>query len=161
PSLKEVLTETYGVIIYQEQVMKIAQILAGYSLGEADLLRRAMGKKKKEEMDFQRLRFVKGASEKGVPESQSGSIFDLVAACACYGRNKSYAGGDALISVQPGWLKANHPVECCGSSMSLDLSNPGRPAGFYQDCRRLEVPVRAPDINRSSADFDGAWKDGQ
>lgn len=161
PSLTEVLTETYGVIIYQEQVMKIAQILAGYSLGEADLLRRAMGKKKKEEMDEQRLRFVKGASEKGVPEAQSGSIFDLVAKFAGYGFNKSHAAAYALISFQTGWLKANHPVEFMAASMSLDLSNTDKLAVFYQDCRRFGVPVKAPDVNRSSADFDVAWEDGQ
>ncbi|WP_312685306.1 DNA polymerase III subunit alpha [Brevundimonas nasdae] len=159
PSLTEVLTETYGVIIYQEQVMKIAQILAGYSLGEADLLRRAMGKKKKEEMDFQRLRFVKGALEKDVPEAQSGSIFDLVAKFAGYGFNKSHAAAYALISFQTGWLKANHPVEFFAASMSLDLSNTDKLAVFYQDARRFEVPVLAPDINRSSADFDVAWDD--
>ncbi|WP_092308546.1 DNA polymerase III subunit alpha [Brevundimonas viscosa] len=161
PSLKEVLTETYGVIIYQEQVMKIAQILAGYSLGEADLLRRAMGKKKKEEMDFQRARFIKGASEKGVPEEQSGGIFDLVAKFAGYGFNKSHAAAYALISFQTGWLKANHPVEFMAASMSLDLSNTDKLAVFYQDCRRFEVPVKAPDVNRSSADFDVAREDGQ
>jgi len=161
PSLKDVLTETYGVIIYQEQVMKIAQVLAGYSLGEADLLRRAMGKKKKEEMDFQRLRFVKGASEKDVPEEQSGSIFDLVAKFAGYGFNKSHAAAYALISFQTGWLKANHPVEFFAASMSLDLSNTDKLAVFYQDCRRFEIPVLAPDINRSSGDFDVAWDDGQ
>ena len=160
PSLTEVLTETYGVIIYQEQVMKIAQVLAGYSLGEADLLRRAMGKKKKEEMDFQRARFIKGASEKGVPEEQSGGIFDLVAKFAGYGFNKSHAAAYALISFQTGWLKANHPVEFMAASMSLDLSNTDKLAVFYQDCRRFEVPIRSPDVNRSSADFDVAWEEG-
>ncbi|MDY6924565.1 MAG: DNA polymerase III subunit alpha [Pseudomonadota bacterium] len=160
PSLTEVLTETYGVIIYQEQVMKIAQVLAGYSLGEADLLRRAMGKKKKEEMDFQRARFIKGASEKGVPEEQSGGIFDLVAKFAGYGFNKSHAAAYALISFQTGWLKANHPVEFMAASMSLDLSNTDKLAVFYQDCRRFEVPIRSPDVNRSSADFDVAYDDG-
>ncbi len=161
PSLKEVLTETYGVIIYQEQVMKIAQILAGYSLGEADLLRRAMGKKKKEEMDFQRARFIKGALEKSVPESQSGSIFDLVAKFAGYGFNKSHAAAYALISFQTGWLKANHPVEFFAASMSLDLSNTDKLAVFYQDAKRFDVPVLPPDINRSSADFDVAWEEGR
>ena len=161
PSLKEVLTETYGVIIYQEQVMKIAQILAGYSLGEADLLRRAMGKKKKEEMDFQKLRFIKGASEKDVPEQQSDSIFELVAKFAGYGFNKSHAAAYALISDQTGWLKANHPVEFFAASMSLDLSNTDKLAVFYQDARKFEVPVRAPDVNRSSADFDVAFEDGK
>ena len=159
PSLTEVLTETYGVIIYQEQVMKIAQILAGYSLGEADLLRRAMGKKKKEEMDFQRARFIKGALEKSVPETQSGSIFDLVAKFAGYGFNKSHAAAYALISFQTGWLKANHPVEFFAASMSLDLSNTDKLAVFYQDAKRFDVPVLPPDINRSSADFDVAWDD--
>jgi DNA polymerase-3 subunit alpha len=161
PTLQETLSETYGVIIYQEQVMKIAQILAGYSLGEADLLRRAMGKKKKEEMDFQRARFIAGASEKGVSEQQSGGIFDLVAKFAGYGFNKSHAAAYALISFQTGWLKANHPVEFMAASMSLDLSNTDKLAVFYQDCRRFEVPVKAPDVNRSSADFDVEWSEGK
>ncbi len=161
PTLKETLSETYGVIIYQEQVMKIAQILAGYSLGEADLLRRAMGKKKKEEMDFQRARFIAGASEKGVPEAQSGGIFDLVAKFAGYGFNKSHAAAYALISFQTGWLKANHPVEFMAASMSLDLSNTDKLAVFYQDARRFGVKVERPDVNRSSADFDVAWTDGE
>ncbi|ADL01814.1 DNA polymerase III, alpha subunit [Brevundimonas subvibrioides ATCC 15264] len=160
PSLTEVLTETYGVIIYQEQVMKIAQILAGYSLGEADLLRRAMGKKKKEEMDFQKARFIKGASEKSVPEQQSDSIFELVAKFAGYGFNKSHAAAYALISYQTGWLKANHPVEFFAASMSLDLSNTDKLAVFYQDARKFGVPVRAPDVNTSSADFDVTWEEG-
>ncbi len=161
PTLTEVLKETYGVIIYQEQVMQIAQILAGYSLGEADLLRRAMGKKKKEEMDVQRARFLSGAVEKGVDEAKAGSIFDLVAEFAGYGFNKSHAAAYALISFQTGWLKANHPVEFMAASMSLDLSNTDKLAVFYQDCRRFEVPVVAPDVNRSSADFDVEWTDGK
>jgi DNA polymerase-3 subunit alpha len=159
PSLEPVLRETYGVIVYQEQVMQIAQILAGYSLGEADLLRRAMGKKKKEEMDQQRLRFVAGAKDKGVPEVQSGSIFDLVAKFAGYGFNKSHAAAYALISFQTGYLKANHPVEFFAGSMSLDLSNTDKLAVFYQDARRFGVRIRPPDVNRSEADF--AVKDGE
>jgi DNA polymerase-3 subunit alpha len=154
PSLEPVLKETYGVIIYQEQVMQIAQILSGYSLGEADLLRRAMGKKKKEEMDQQRVRFVSGASERGVPAEQSGGIFDLVAKFAGYGFNKSHAAAYALIAYQTAWLKANAPVEFFAASMSLDLSNTDKLAVFYQDARRFGVPVRAPDINRSGADFE-------
>lgn len=160
PSLKETLSETYGVIIYQEQVMKIAQILAGYSLGEADLLRRAMGKKKKEEMDVQKARFIKGASEKSVPEQQSDGIFELVAKFAGYGFNKSHAAAYALISYQTGWLKANHPVEFFAASMSLDVSNTDKLAVFYQDARKFGVPVRAPDVNASSADFDVTWEEG-
>ncbi|MBX7247680.1 MAG: DNA polymerase III subunit alpha [Caulobacteraceae bacterium] len=154
PSLEPVLRETYGVIVYQEQVMQIAQILAGYSLGQADLLRRAMGKKKKEEMDEQRVLFIAGALDKGVPEKQSGAIFDLVAKFAGYGFNKSHAAAYALIAYQTGWLKANHPVEFMAASMSLDISNTDKLAVFYQDARRFGVRVRAPDINRSQADFD-------
>jgi DNA polymerase-3 subunit alpha len=154
PMLEPVLKETYGVIVYQEQVMQIAQILAGYSLGQADLLRRAMGKKKKEEMDAQKAMFVKGASEKGVPAKQSDSIFELVAKFAGYGFNKSHAAAYALIAYQTGWLKANHPVEFFAASMSLDIANTDKLAVFYQDARRFGVKVRAPDINRSKADFD-------
>lgn len=154
PSLETVLKETYGVIVYQEQVMQIAQILAGYSLGEADLLRRAMGKKKKEEMDLQKIRFVSGAKDKGVPEEQSGSIFELVAKFAGYGFNKSHAAAYAFISYQTAWLKANTPVEFFAASMSLDLSNTDKLAVFHQDARRFGVTVRAPDVNRSGADFE-------
>ena len=153
PSLEPILKETYGVIIYQEQVMQIAQVLSGYSLGEADLLRRAMGKKKKEEMDAQKARFASGAAAKGVDPNQAGSIFELVAKFAGYGFNKSHAAAYALISYQTAWLKANTPVEFFAASMSLDLSNTDKLAVFYQDARRFGVKVRAPDINRSSADF--------
>jgi DNA polymerase-3 subunit alpha len=154
PSLEVVLKETYGVIVYQEQVMQIAQILAGYSLGEADLLRRAMGKKKKEEMDLQKIRFVAGAKDKSVPEEQSGSIFELVAKFAGYGFNKSHAAAYALIAYQTAWLKANTPVEFLAASMSLDLSNTDKLAVFHQDARRFSITVRAPDVNRSGADFE-------
>jgi DNA polymerase-3 subunit alpha len=154
PSLEPVLKETYGIIVYQEQVMQIAQILAGYSLGEADLLRRAMGKKKKEEMDLQKARFVSGAVERGVAAKQADAIFDLVAKFAGYGFNKSHAAAYALIAYQTGWLKANRPVEFFAASMSLDLSNTDKLAVFYQDARRMGVKVRAPDINRSCADFE-------
>ncbi len=159
PSLEPILKETYGVIIYQEQVMQIAQVLSGYSLGEADLLRRAMGKKKKEEMDAQKARFASGAADKGVDPDQARSIFELVAKFAGYGFNKSHAAAYALISYQTAWLKANTPVEFFAASMSLDLSNTDKLAVFYQDARRFGVAVRSPDINRSSADFavdDGA-----
>jgi DNA polymerase-3 subunit alpha len=154
PSLEPVLKETYGVIIYQEQVMQIAQILAGYSLGEADLLRRAMGKKKKEEMDAQKARFVSGAAEKHVPAAQADFIFELVAKFAGYGFNKSHAAAYALIAYQTGWLKANAPVEFFAASMSLDISNTDKLALFYQDARRFGVKIRPPDINRSGADFE-------
>jgi DNA polymerase-3 subunit alpha len=154
PSLAEILNETYGVIIYQEQVMQIAQVLSGYSLGEADLLRRAMGKKKKEEMDFQKARFVSGAVERGVNGEQADFIFELVAKFAGYGFNKSHAAAYAVIAYQTGWLKANAPVEFFAASMSLDISNTDKLAVFYQDARRFGVKVRAPDINRSGSDFE-------
>jgi DNA polymerase-3 subunit alpha len=154
PTLEPVLKETFGIVVYQEQVMQIAQILAGYSLGEADLLRRAMGKKKPEEMAQQKARFVAGASEKGVPPAQATSIFDLVEKFAGYGFNKSHAAAYAMISYQTGWLKANAPVEFMAASMSLDISNTDKLAVFYQDARRSNVSIRPPDVNRSGADFE-------
>ena len=154
PSLEAVLKETYGVIVYQEQVMQIAQILAGYSLGEADLLRRAMGKKKKEEMDQQRARFISGAEKNGITAERSGFIFDLVDKFAGYGFNKSHAAAYAVVSYQTAWLKANAPVEFFAASMSLDISNTDKLAVFYQDAKRFGVPVRPPDVNRSHADFE-------
>ena len=154
PSLEPILKETYGVIIYQEQVMQIAQVLSGYSLGEADLLRRAMGKKKKEEMDFQKARFVAGASDQGVDPAQADFIFELVAKFAGYGFNKSHAAAYAMIAYQTGWLKANRPVEFFAASMSLDLSNTDKLAVFYQDAKRFGVKILPPDINRSGADFE-------
>jgi DNA polymerase-3 subunit alpha len=154
PLLEPVLAETYGIIVYQEQVMQIAQILAGYSLGEADLLRRAMGKKKKEEMDQQRARFLSGATERGVAAAQADLIFELMARFAGYGFNKCHAAPYALIAYQTGWLKANAPVEFFAASMSLDISNSDKLAVFYQDARRMGVTIRAPNVNRSGDDFE-------
>ncbi|RAK52932.1 DNA polymerase III subunit alpha [Phenylobacterium deserti] len=154
PSLAPVLNETYGIIVYQEQVMQIAQILAGYSLGEADLLRRAMGKKKKEEMELQRARFVSGAKEKGVDPDHAGSIFDLVDKFAGYGFNKSHAAAYAYVSYQTGWLKANAPVEFFAASMSLDIANTDKLSVFYQDAKRFGIKINPPCINRSAADFE-------
>ncbi|CAN7236187.1 DNA polymerase III subunit alpha [Phenylobacterium sp. LjRoot225] len=156
PTLAPVLNETYGIIVYQEQVMQIAQILAGYSLGEADLLRRAMGKKKKEEMDQQRARFISGAEANGIPAEQSGGIFDLVDKFAGYGFNKSHAAAYAVVSYQTAWLKANAPVEFFAASMSLDIANTDKLSVFYQDAKRLGVKILAPDVNRSAADFEVA-----
>ncbi len=153
PSLEPVLKETYGVIIYQEQVMQIAQILSGFSLGEADLLRRAMGKKKKEEMDLQRRRFVDGAAERGVPSAKASSIFDLVQKFAGYGFNKSHAAAYAFIAYQTAYLKANHPAAFLAASMSLDRSNTDKLAVFVGEARRSGVRIEAPHINVSEADF--------
>src|SRR5581483_5657739 len=156
PLIDQVLGPTFGVIVYQEQVMKIAQILAGYSLGEADLLRRAMGKKKKAEMDQQRARFLAGAAERGVEEATATLLFDRMEKFAGYGFNKSHAMPYALIAYQTAWLKANAPVEFFAGSMSLDLSNTDKLALFYQDARRAGVALRAPDVNCSGADFEVA-----
>ena len=153
PGLEDVLSDTYGVIVYQEQVMKIAQILAGYSLGEADLLRRAMGKKKQEEMDLQRARFLSGAAERHLAAPDAEDMFDRMAKFAGYGFNKCHAAPYALIAYQTAWLKANTPVEFFAASMSLDLSNTDKLAVFYQDAKRQGVAVLPPDINRSAADF--------
>jgi len=154
PMLEPVLRETYGIIVYQEQVMQIAQILAGYSLGEADLLRRAMGKKKKDEMEQQRARFISGAAQNGVSAAQAGTIFDLVDKFAGYGFNKSHAAAYAVVSYQTAWLKANAPVEFFAASMSLDIANTDKLSVFYQDAKRFGVTIRAPDVNRSGADFE-------
>ena len=159
PGLEDVLSDTYGVIVYQEQVMKIAQILAGYSLGEADLLRRAMGKKKKEEMDLQQARFLSGAERNGLSKTDAQDMFDRMAKFAGYGFNKCHAAPYALIAYQTAWLKANTPVEFFAASMSLDLSNTDKLAVFYQDAKRQGVTILAPDVNRSQADF--AVEDGQ
>lgn len=152
--IKPVLTETHGVIIYQEQVMQIAQLLSGYSLGEADLLRRAMGKKKPEEMAKQKSRFLAGAKERQVDESLAERIFDLVAEFAGYGFNKSHAAAYAVLAFQTAYLKANYPVEFLAASMSLDAHQTDKLAAFHQEARRLGVEVRAPGINSSMADFD-------
>ncbi len=153
PGLEAALAETYGVIVYQEQVMQIAQILAGYSLGEADLLRRAMGKKKKEEMDQQRARFLAGAARNGLATADANAMFERMAKFAGYGFAKCHAAPYALISYQTAWLKANAPVEFTAASMSLDISNTDKLAVFYQDARRLGVTILPPDVNRSQADF--------
>ncbi len=153
PSLEEVLRETYGVIIYQEQVMQIARILAGYSLGEADLLRRAMGKKIKEEMAAQRERFVTGAVERGVDQGRATEIFNLVDKFAGYGFNKSHAAAYAIVAYKTAWLKAHHPVEFIAASMTLDMGNTDKLNVFRQELVRLGIALLPPDINRSQAAF--------
>jgi DNA polymerase III subunit alpha len=153
PLLEPVLRETYGVIIYQEQVMQIAQILSGYSLGQADLLRRAMGKKIQAEMDAQRATFVDGAKAKGVAESKASTIFDLVDKFAGYGFNKSHAAAYALVAYQTAYLKANYPVEFFAASMAYDITNTDKLAVFADDMKRSNTALLMPDINASEADF--------
>ena len=159
PLMEKSLKETFGVIIYQEQVMQIAQLLSGYSLGEADLLRRAMGKKIKAEMDTQRGRFVKGALERGRTQANADEIFDLLAKFADYGFNKSHAAAYALIAYWTGWFKANHPAEFLAASMTLDKSNTDKLAEFRADAQRLGILVVPPDVNASEVNFDVRYDD--
>jgi DNA polymerase-3 subunit alpha len=149
PSLEGILKETFGVIIYQEQVMQIAQELSGYSLGGADLLRRAMGKKDAAIMAQQRQEFTKGAVARGVAEKQAGQIYDQVDKFAGYGFNKSHAAAYALVSYQTAYLKANYPVEFLAASMTLDLGNTEKLNTFRQELSRIGVKLLPPDINKS------------
>ena len=151
--LKPVLEETYGVIIYQEQVMQIAQILSGYSLGEADMLRRAMGKKIKAEMKQQKSRFVEGAVAHGIKSYKAGDIFEKVDKFAGYGFNKSHAAAYALLAYQTAYLKANYPVEFLSASMSLDLGNTDKLKLFTDEARRLDIAIIPPCVNRSFHEF--------
>jgi len=153
PMIRPVLEETYGVIIYQEQVMQIAQTLSGFSLGEADLLRRAMGKKIKSEMDKQKSRFIEGAIANGVEKPRAEYIFELVAKFAGYGFNKSHAAAYALLAYQTAYLKANHPVEFLAASMTLDMGNTDKLNQFVQEARRGGITVEPPSVNVSEADF--------
>ncbi|GGH15934.1 DNA-directed DNA polymerase [Alsobacter metallidurans] len=160
PLLEPVLKETQGVIIYQEQVMQAAQILSGYSLGEADLLRRAMGKKIKAEMDAQRVRFVSGAVKQGVPQQKADEVFDILAKFADYGFNKSHAAAYALVAYQTAYLKANYPVEFLAASMTLDMSNTDKLSEFRREAQRLGILVEPPNVNRSGVTFE-VHPDGQ
>ena len=154
PKLQPILEETFGIMIYQEQVMQAAQILANYSLGGADLLRRAMGKKIKEQMDVERLKFVEGSAEHNdVPAEQSGMIFDQIAKFAGYGFNKSHAAAYALIAYQTAWLKANYPVEFMAASMTLDAGNTDKLSVFKQELDRMGIDLLPPDINKSDVMF--------
>ena len=153
PTLESILKETHGIMIYQEQVMQIAQVLSGYSLGGADLLRRAMGKKIKSEMDDQRKIFVVGAVKRGVQEATASHIFDQVARFAGYGFNKAHAAAYALVAYQTAWLKANYPVEFFAASMTLDLGNTDKLNVFRQELDRQKIPLLPPDINRSAVAF--------
>ena len=143
PKLEEVLKETFGVIVYQEQVMQAAQLLAGYTLGQADLLRRAMGKKIRSEMQAQRKDFVKGATERGVQRSQADAIFDLLERFAEYGFNKSHAAAYALVAYQTAWMKANYPVEFLAASMTLDMGNTDKLAEFRNEAERIGIKLDA------------------
>ncbi|MDP4025800.1 DNA polymerase III subunit alpha [Methylobacterium sp. NEAU 140] len=153
-TLEPILKETFGIIVYQEQVMEIAKVLAGYSLGEADMLRRAMGKKIRAEMDAQRERFLKGSVERGLTKAKADEIFDLLAKFADYGFNKSHAAAYALLTYQTAYLKANFPVEFLAAAMTLDIDNTDKLAEFRQDAQRLKITVEPPSINASGEVFE-------
>ncbi len=153
PSLKGILEETYGIMVYQEQVMQIAQVLSGYSLGGADLLRRAMGKKIQSEMDAQRAIFIEGARKNEVEDARASMIFDKVAKFAGYGFNKCHSAPYALVAYQTAYLKANYPVEFFAASMTLDMGNSDKIGNFRRELERLQIPLLGPDVNKSMAEF--------
>jgi DNA polymerase-3 subunit alpha len=153
PALEPILAETFGVMTYQEDVMRIARELAGYSMGQADLLRRAMGKKIPAEMAKHRELFVKGAGEKGIARAIAETIFEQAAKFAGYGFNKGHAAAYAQVAYQTAYLKANHPVEFLAASMTLDIGSTDRLNVFRQEAKRLAIRVAPPDINRSQAFF--------
>jgi DNA polymerase-3 subunit alpha len=153
PELEPILKETYGVIVYQEQVMQIASQLAGFSLGEADVLRAAMGKKKKEEMAKMRAKFISGAVGRGVSEAKATEIFDLMAFFAGYGFNKSHSAAYAVISYQTAYLKANYPLEYLAALLNNEAGNYDKVAAAVLDCHARQIEVLPPDINRSDAGF--------
>ncbi len=151
--IEPVVRDTYGVIIYQEQVMQIAQAFAGFSMAEADNLRRAMGKKIKSEMDAMKDRFIQGAMAKGVAPDTAKHVFELVDKFAGYGFNKAHSAGYALIAYQTAYLKAHHPVEFIAASMTIDQSNTDKLGAFRQEAKRMGIAVLGPDINRSEVEF--------
>ena len=153
PDLEPILKQTYGVILYQEQVMQIAQVLAGYTLGGADLLRRAMGKKKAEEMAQHREIFVSGATKRGVESKLANHIFDLMEKFAGYGFNKSHSVAYALLAYQTAWLKTHYPAEFMSSVMSSDLDNTDKVVNLIDECRGMGLNVQSPNINSSNYNF--------
>src|SRR6185312_6765228 len=153
PELEKILTETLGVIVYQEQVMQIANVLAGYSLGEADLLRRAMGKKNPVEMAKQRERFLKGAADHKHPKDKATRIFDLMEQFAGYGFNKSHSAAYALLAYHTAYLKTHYPVEFMAALLTSEISKPENVVKYIKECRELEIPVEPPDVLFSDGDF--------
>jgi len=160
PKLETVLRETYGVIVYQEQVMQAAQILAGFSLGAADIMRRAMGKKKPEEMSKQRLRFVAGAEQNGIDPVKANEIFDLIDKFAGYGFNKSHSAAYAMVTFQTAWLKAHYPVEFTAALLTCDREETEKVARYIRAAREMGVAVLPPDINRSEKAFSVLYPEG-
>ncbi|WP_339858211.1 DNA polymerase III subunit alpha [Pseudohongiella acticola] len=153
PDLEPVLKNTYGIILYQEQVMQIAQVLANFTLGNADMLRRAMGKKKQEEMDKQRSFFLAGADERGIDADLAGSIFDLMEKFAGYGFNKSHSAAYALVSYQTAWLKKHYPAYFMAAVLSADMQNTDKVVTLIEECREMKLPLVVPDVNVGAYNF--------
>ena len=153
PCLKNVLSDTYGVIVFQEQVMQIAQIMGGYSLGEADLLRRAMGKKKEEEMAHQRVRFLAGANAQDIDETTANAVFDLMAEFAKYGFNKSHTAAYGFIAYQTAWIKQHLPAEFFAALLTIESSNTDKVLLYMDDARKHDIEVLPPDVNESALKF--------
>ena len=151
--LEDILKPTYGVIIYQEQVMQIAQKLSGFTAGEADILRRAMGKKKRAELEKQKQRFIDGAVRNGISKEVAASIFLKIEPFAEYGFNKSHAAAYAIIAYQTAYLKTYFPHEFFSASMTMDISNQNKLSEFYEEIKRLNINIVRPDINKCFADF--------
>jgi DNA polymerase-3 subunit alpha len=163
PELKELLEETYGVIVYQEQVMQISNRLAGYSLGDADLLRRAMGKKKLEEMEKQRERFIQGALERGLPQKKVEKIFDLMEQFAGYGFNKSHSAAYAYLAFVTAYLKAHYPVDFMAALLTSETGNTAKVVKYINECREMGIPILPPDVDHSEWSFtpDGTPQTGK
>src|SRR6185295_2146794 len=153
PELKELLEETYGVIVYQEKVMQISNRLAGYSLGDADILRRAMGKKNHEEMAKQRERFLTGAKGRGLPQRKVEKIFDLMEQFAGYGFNKSHSAAYAYLAYVTAYLKTHYPVDFMAALLTSETGNPAKIAKYINECREMGITVLPPDVNSSDWNF--------
>src|SRR5512134_2777185 len=163
PELEPILKDTYGVIVYQEQVMAIANKIAGFSLGQADILRRAMGKKKPEEMEKLRVKFLDGAKQNKIPEKKADKLYELIQKFAGYGFNKSHAAAYAVVCYHTGYLKAHYPTEFMAALMTSDMGNQDKIVGYFTECRDLGIKVLGPDVNESQKHFavvDGAIRFG-
>jgi DNA polymerase-3 subunit alpha len=163
PELEPILKDTYGVIVYQEQVMAIANKVAGFSLGQADILRRAMGKKKPEEMEKLRVKFIDGATHNKIPEKKAEKLYELIQKFAGYGFNKSHAAAYAVLCYQTAYLKSHYPTEFMAALMTTDTGNTDKIMGYFTECRDLGIKVLGPDVNESQKDFavaDGAIRFG-
>ena len=163
PELEPILKDTYGVIVYQEQVMAIANKVAGFSLGQADILRRAMGKKKPEEMEKLRVKFVDGAKQNKIADKKAEKLYELIQKFAGYGFNKSHAAAYAVVCYQTGYLKAHYPTEFMAALMTSDMGNQDKIVGYFTECRDLGIKVLGPDVNESQKNFavvDGAIRFG-